>query len=135
MVGRSKIFTKNSCTFEKCEIVSFCRSVDEVAAGGKTEIRGDAESVGFNETFTLRIQARLRKKVKTVTATRSEQKLTKRELEEMYLYITLPFLLIFRAGRSLTDEQVKTLRQAKKDGQLSGALLDIRTKSKSDKYA
>lgn len=59
------------------------RSVDEVAAGGKTEIRGDAESVGFNETFTLRIQARLRKKAKTVTATRSEPKLSKRELEKM----------------------------------------------------
>jgi protein FRG1 len=59
------------------------RSVDEVAAGGKTEIRGDAESVGFNETFTLRIQARLRKKAKTVTTTRSEPKLSKRELEKM----------------------------------------------------
>ena len=43
------------------------RSVDEVAAGGKIEIRGDAESIGFNETFTLRIQARLRQKKDSVT--------------------------------------------------------------------
>ena len=62
-----------------------CSSVDEVGAGGKTEIRGDADSVGFNETFTLRIQARLRKKAKTVTTTRSEPKLSKRELEKMYI--------------------------------------------------
>lgn len=67
------------------------RSVDEVAAGGKTEIRGDAESVGFNETFTLRIQARLRKKAKTVTTTRSEPKLSKRELEKMSI---LPSFLL-----------------------------------------
>ena len=39
------------------------------------------------------------------------------------------------AGKSLTDEQVETLRRAKKEGQLASALLDIRTKSKSDKYA
>lgn len=67
------------------------RSVDEVAAGGKTEIRGDAESIGFNETFNLRIQARLRKKAKTVTTTRSEPKLSKRELEKMYI---LPSFLL-----------------------------------------
>jgi protein FRG1 len=60
-------------------------SVDEVAAGGKVEIRGDAESIGFNETFTLRIQARLRKKAKTVATARSESKLSKRELEKMYV--------------------------------------------------
>jgi hypothetical protein len=38
-------------------------------------------------------------------------------------------------GKSLTDEQVKELRKAKKEGRFAGALLDIRTKSKSDKYA
>jgi len=68
---------------------SFCsnkrRSVDEVAAGGKVEIRGDAESIGFNETFTLRIQARLRKKAKTVATPRTEPKLSRRELEKMYV--------------------------------------------------
>jgi len=44
-------------------------------------------------------------------------------------------LLIYRAGQSLTEAQVKMLRQAKKDGQFAGALLDIRAKAKSDKYA
>ena len=39
------------------------------------------------------------------------------------------------AGQSLTDEQVKMLRRARKDGQFAGALLDLREKSKSDKYA
>lgn len=112
------------------------RAVDEVAAGGKTEIRGDGESIGFNETFTLRIQARLRKKAKTVATPRSEPKLSKKELEKRY-FLTFPKvpLTVFRAGRSLTDEQVKILRIAKKEGQFETALLDIRTKSKSDKYA
>jgi protein FRG1 len=70
------------------------RSIDEIAAGGKTEIRGDAESVGFNETFTLRIQARLRKKAKTVTTTRSEPKLSKRELEKMYILSSFVLTLV-----------------------------------------
>jgi len=35
----------------------------------------------------------------------------------------------------LTEEQAQSLRKAKKEGQFAGALLDIRTKSKSDKYA
>ena len=61
------------------------RSVDELAGGVKPEVRGDSESVGFNETFTLRIQARLRKKLKPVATTRSEQKFSKRELEKMYI--------------------------------------------------
>ena len=103
------------------------RSVDEVAAGGKTEIRGDADSVGFNETFTLRIQARLRKKSKT------EPKASRRDLEKMYIPCLEPTM--FSVGKPLTDEQVKELRRAKKEGWFNSALLDIRTKSKSDKYA
>lgn len=81
------MFMKSSCIPPISELQSneLHRSVDEVAAGGKTEIRGDAESVGFNETFTLRIQARLRKKMKTVASSKSEPKLSKRELEKMYI--------------------------------------------------
>lgn len=59
--------------------------MDEVAAGGKVEIRGDAESIGFNETFTLRIQARLRKKAKTAATPHADSKLSKRELEKLYV--------------------------------------------------
>jgi protein FRG1 len=109
------------------------RSVDEVAAGGKTEIRGDADSVGFNETFTLRIQARLRKKSKTALVVSSEPKASRRDLEKMYIPCLEPTK--FSVGKPLTDEQVKELRRAKKEGWFNSALLDIRTKSKSDKYA
>jgi hypothetical protein len=63
------------------------RSVDEVAAGGKIEIRGDAESVGFNETFLLRIQARLRKKSKITPVMKAEPKLSRRDLEKMYCLV------------------------------------------------
>lgn len=62
------------------------RSVDEIAAGGKTEIRGDAEAIGFNETFTLRIQSRLRKKARSVVTSQAELLLSKRELEKMYTF-------------------------------------------------
>lgn len=109
------------------------RSVDEVAAGGKVEIRGDAESVGFNETFILRIQARLRKRSKTTPVVHAEPKLSRRDLEKMYW--SSRKLTNFSAGKALSDEQVKELRKAKKEGWFNSALLDIRTKSKSDKYA
>lgn len=69
--------------FPKVNFTNPNRSVDEVTAGGKIEIRGDADSVGFNETFTLRVQARLRKKAKTVATVPSEPKFSKRELEKM----------------------------------------------------
>jgi len=59
--------------------------VDEIGAGGRVEIRGDADSAGFNETFTLRIQARLKKKPKTSSSSRAEEKLSRRELEKMYV--------------------------------------------------
>jgi protein FRG1 len=96
-------------------------------------MRGDADSIGFNETFTLRIQARLRKKPKNFSSSQPESKLSRRELETMYARHCSMHTNI-RAGQSLTEEQVKMLRQAKKDGRMAGALLDIRTKSKSDKY-
>jgi protein FRG1 len=90
--------------------------------------------VGFNETFTLRIQARLRKKPKTAASSRNEEKLSRRDLENMYVQNGWPNTNR-SAGQSLTDEQAKMLRQARKEGRMAGALLDIRTKSKSDKYA
>lgn len=39
------------------------------------------------------------------------------------------------AGRKLDDEEVKVLRKARKEGNYHEALLDVRVKSKHDKFA
>lgn len=59
-------------------------SVDEVGAGGTTEIRGDAEAVGFKETFVVRLQARNKKRKKSGVEAKGKDKITRKELEEQY---------------------------------------------------
>jgi hypothetical protein len=80
------MFLINSCKTPGPPLAKYPSSVDEVAAGGKIEVRGDAEFVGFNETYTLRIQDRLRKNPNPAATpvSRSETKLSRRELEKMY---------------------------------------------------
>ncbi|KAG0135268.1 FRG1-like family-domain-containing protein [Tuber indicum] len=98
-------------------------SVDEVGAGGATEIRGDAEAVGFKETFVVRLQARNKKRKKSGTEGKGKDKITRKELEE-------------QAGVKLDDEQVKALKRARREGRFHEALLDIRVKfGKHDKFA
>ena len=57
-------------------------SVDEVGAGGNTEIRGDAESVGFKETFVIRLQGRNKKRTKTGFEEKGRDRITRKELED-----------------------------------------------------
>lgn len=74
--------------------------VDE--RGGVIEVRGDAESVGFGETWRLRLQKRNKKKTKGIGADgKIRDKITRKELEEL-------------AGVKLDDDQVKTLKRSRK---------------------
>lgn len=74
--------------------------VDESA--GVIEVRGDAESVGFGETWRLRLQKRNKKRTKGVGADgKIKDKITRKELEEL-------------AGVKLDDDQVKTLKKSRR---------------------
>ncbi|GAO46797.1 actin-crosslinking protein [Saitoella complicata NRRL Y-17804] len=95
-------------------------SCDENAKGGTMEIRGDAESVGFCETFKLRIQARFRKR--EVKETGKTDRISTAELEKL-------------AGRKLKEHEIKNLKKAYREGGFQEALLDVRVKGKSDKFA
>ncbi|KAL7271248.1 hypothetical protein RUND412_006016 [Rhizina undulata] len=98
-------------------------SVDEVSQGGSVEIRGDADSVGYKETFVVRLQARNKKRAKGAPAERVKDKITRKELEE-------------QAGVKLDDDQVKALKKARREGRYNEALLDIKVKhGRHDKYA
>ena len=95
---------------------------------GKVSIRGDREEVGFKETWTVRLQKRNKVLVKAGGGRegdkgRIKDRISRRELEE-------------QAGVTLSDEQVKMLRRARREGGFHEAMLDVRVKhGKHDKFA
>ncbi|KAF9919380.1 hypothetical protein BX616_005423 [Lobosporangium transversale] len=114
-------------------------SVDEVAAmesqgrgGGNGsglgyQIRADSDAIGFCELFQAKIQARYRKKAKKS----NEMKISAKdyELEQSRKFQT------WNHGRVIvSNESLKELNKAKKEGRFSEALLDRREKLKSDRY-
>ena len=86
------------------------------------EVRGDAESVSFNTTFRIRMQARFKPKLKASKESKAREKISRKELEEV-------------VGRRLEDEEVKRLKKARVQGDYHEAILDVRVKGKHDKYS
>ncbi|MCJ1224923.1 hypothetical protein MMC12_001570 [Toensbergia leucococca] len=86
------------------------------------EIRGDAESISFNTTFRIRMQARYKPRLKANKESRAREKISRKELEEV-------------VGRGLEDEEVRRLKKARVQGDYHEAILDVRVKGKHDKFA
>lgn len=95
-------------------------------------LRGDAPSFTSAEsdsqtatptTLILKMQSRfLPQTAETRASAQSKEKVTRQDLERA-------------AGRALTDEQVKRLKRAKREGGFHEEILDVRAKGKHDKYA
>lgn len=96
----------------------FLTIIDE---GKVPEIRGDADSISFNSTFRVRMQARFKPKLKANKAQKAKERISKKELEEA-------------VGRKLEDEEVRKLKKARMQGNYHEAILDVRVKGKHDKY-
>ncbi|KAL9031980.1 MAG: hypothetical protein Q9196_000053 [Gyalolechia fulgens] len=86
------------------------------------EIRGDAESVTFNTTIRLRMQARFKPRLKASRELQAKEKISRKELEEV-------------VGRRLDDDEVRSLKKARVQGDYHEAILDVRVKGKHDKYS
>lgn len=86
------------------------------------EIRGDAESVSFNTTFRIRMQARFKPRLKAKKESKTREKISRKELEEV-------------VGRRLEEDEVKRLKKARVQGDYHEAILDVRVKGKHDKYS
>ena len=86
------------------------------------DIRGDAESISFNTTLRIRLQARFKPKLKANKESKAREKISRKELEEV-------------VGRRLEDDQVKRLKKARAQGNYHEAILDVRVKGKHDKYS
>ncbi|KAF8334196.1 FRG1-like family-domain-containing protein [Cantharellus anzutake] len=108
--------------------------VDEVA-GGNLTLRADAEEIGFNERFFVRVQYEYKKK-----ATEEEKK-KRLDTEEDEHYgkfdeatINSKFQLWGAGRRIVSKDDDRELKKARKEGRLNEALLDRRAKLKSDRF-
>ncbi|KAL8874112.1 MAG: hypothetical protein Q9174_000516 [Haloplaca sp. 1 TL-2023] len=85
-------------------------------------IRGDAESISFNTTVRIRMQARFKPKLKASKELKAKEKISRKELEKA-------------VGRKLDDDEVRRLKKARVQGDYHEAILDVRVKGKHDKYS
>ncbi|KAI0928689.1 hypothetical protein AcW1_005866 [Taiwanofungus camphoratus] len=104
--------------------------VDEVA-GGSIALRGDSEEVGFAERFWVKIQSKYKKEAheeeKKKEGTLDDSKIDEVSANKIYQ--------AWGAGRSIVSaKDKKELKHARKEGRLAEALLDRRSKLKSDRF-
>ena len=94
-----------------------------IAADNKVpEIRGDAESISFNTTLRIRMQARFKQRLMANKGLKIREKISRKELEEV-------------VGRRLEGSEVKRLKKARVQGDYHEAILELRVKGKHDKYS
>jgi protein FRG1 len=91
------------------------RPDDESSSG--YSVFADSEESSFQETFTLRVQAKYRQVPKILT--QEDARISSKELKE-------------RAGRDVSEGELKMLKDAHAQGRLNEALLDLRQKAKRD---
>ncbi|KAF2091176.1 actin-crosslinking protein [Saccharata proteae CBS 121410] len=95
---------------------------DSSTKNGAQEVRGDAETICFSTTLRVRMQARFKPKLKKDKEQKALEKISRKQLEEM-------------VGRRLEDDEVKTLKRARRDGNFHEVMLDVKVKGKHDKFA
>ncbi|KAF5020922.1 hypothetical protein F66182_7074 [Fusarium sp. NRRL 66182] len=93
-----------------------------IKSGSKTtEVRGDADTISFDTTFRIRMQARFKPKLRASKEEKALAKISRRELEEA-------------AGRRLDEDEVRRLKRARREGDYHERLLELKVKSKHDKF-
>ncbi|KAJ4266190.1 hypothetical protein NW762_004171 [Fusarium torreyae] len=85
------------------------------------EVRGDADTISFSTTFRIRMQARFKPKLRASKEEKALAKISRRELEEA-------------AGRRLDEDEVRRLKRARREGDYHERLLELKVKSKHDKF-
>ncbi|KAF7559310.1 hypothetical protein G7046_g4841 [Stylonectria norvegica] len=91
-------------------------------ATAPAEVRGDADVTSFNTTFRIRMQARFKPKLKASKEEKALSKISRAELEAV-------------VGRRLEEDEVRTLKRARREGDYHEKLLDLKVKGKHDKYS
>lgn len=91
------------------------------AAAAAVEVRGDAAETGFATTVRIRMQARFKPRLRAAQAERAREKISRRELDAA-------------VGRRLDDGEVRRLKRARREGDYHEMLLDMKVKTKHDKW-
>ncbi|KAK8145423.1 hypothetical protein G3M48_004451 [Beauveria asiatica] len=97
-------------------------SASASASAARDEVRGDADAISFATTLRIRMQARFKPKIKAAKDEKALAKISRRELEDA-------------VGRRLNDDEAKKLKRARREGNYHETLLDIKVKSKHDKFS
>lgn len=88
----------------------------------RSVVRADAKTVEDAAALRLRMQAKNKPRAAVKREETAYARISRRELQEA-------------AGRTLTEDEVRTLKRARREGNYHEALLDIKVKSKHDKFA
>lgn len=100
---------------------TFLTIKESAKANSAPEIRGDATEINFDTTLRIRMQARFKPRIKATKEEKAKEKISRKELEEA-------------VGRRLNEDEVRTLKRARREGDYHEQLLDLKTKNKHDKY-
>ncbi|RYO87303.1 hypothetical protein DL766_005777 [Monosporascus sp. MC13-8B] len=100
---------------------TFLTVKESTKPSGAPEVRGDATEITFDTTLRIRMQARFKPRIKASKEERAREKISRRELEDA-------------VGRRLNEDEVRMLKKARREGDYHERLLDIKQKSKHDKY-
>ncbi|KAK6076498.1 frg1-like family protein [Seiridium cupressi] len=100
---------------------TFLTVQESTKANAGPEVRGDATEISFDTTLRIRMQARFKPKLKASKEEKAKEKISRRELEEA-------------VGRRLEEDEVRTLKRARREGDYHEQLLVLKVKGKHDKY-
>ncbi|KAF0644599.1 hypothetical protein FPSE5266_09711 [Fusarium pseudograminearum] len=90
------------------------------ASSKACDVRGDADTISFDTTFRIRMQARFKPKLRASKEEKALAKISRRELEEA-------------AGRRLDEDEVRKLKRARREGDYHERLLEIKVKTEDTK--
>ncbi|EMR71677.1 putative frg1-like family protein [Eutypa lata UCREL1] len=100
---------------------TFLTVQESTKPNGPPEARGDATEITFDTTLRIRMQARFKPRIRASKEEKAREKISRKELEDA-------------VGRRLEEDEVRTLKRARREGDYHERLLDIKQKSKHDKY-
>ncbi|KAI2628048.1 actin-crosslinking protein [Hypomontagnella submonticulosa] len=101
---------------------TFVAVKEPTKANGAPEVRGDVTDISFDTTLRIRMQARFKPRIKATKEEKAKEKISRKELEDA-------------VGRRLNEDEVRALKKARREGDYHEQLLDLKSKSKHDKYS
>ena len=107
--------------FIKCASGQYIRVTKSGAIAGDAQLNSDDDELEEFAEMHVRMQARFKLRLKAANAEKAKEKISRKELEAA-------------VGRPLEEEEVRTLKRARRDGDFHERVLDLKVRVKHDKY-